>query len=102
MHFILFYKEINLFFDFGFIFIHRRFFLILIHVFFSEKNIFSHFNIFDKQKMLKQAKPNKIIVFDLDETLGCFTEISIFWNALENFYGLNLLNESFYDLHHLG
>jgi len=26
MHFILFYKEINLFFDFGFIFIQRRFF----------------------------------------------------------------------------
>lgn len=74
------------------------FFLILIHVFFSEKNIFSHFNIFDKQKMLKQAKPNKIIVFDLDETLGCFTEISIFWAALENFYGINLLNESFYDV----
>ena len=48
--------------------------------------------------MLKHPKPNKIIVFDLDETLGCFTEISIFWNALENFYGLNLLNESFYDI----
>jgi hypothetical protein len=73
-------------------------FLILIHLFFSEKNIFSHFNIFNTNKMLKHPKPNKIIVFDLDETLGCFTEISIFWNALENFYGLNLLNESFYDI----
>jgi hypothetical protein len=48
--------------------------------------------------MLKHAKPNKIIVFDLDETLGCFTEISIFWNALETFYGTNLLNDSFYDV----
>jgi hypothetical protein len=73
-------------------------FLIIIHVFFSEKNIFSQFNIFNTTKMLKHAKPNKIIVFDLDETLGCFTEISIFWNALEAFYGTNLLNESFYDV----
>lgn len=73
-------------------------FLILIHIYFSEKNIFSHFSIFNTQKMLKNAKPNKIIVFDLDETLGCFTELSIFWNALENFYGLNLLNESFYEI----
>jgi hypothetical protein len=74
------------------------FFLILIHVFFSEKNIFSQFNIFNTNKMIKSAKPNKIIVFDLDETLGCFTEISIFWAALEDFYGTNLLNESFYDV----
>jgi hypothetical protein len=48
--------------------------------------------------MIKSAKPNKIIVFDLDETLGCFTEIGIFWEALENFYETNLLNESFYDV----
>ena len=74
------------------------FFFIIIHVFFSEKNIFSHFNIFNTNKMLKSAKPNKIIVFDLDETLGCFTEIGIFWEALENFYETNLLNESFYDV----
>jgi hypothetical protein len=73
-------------------------FFIIIHVFFSEKNIFSQFNIFNKNKMIKSSKPNKIIVFDLDETLGCFTEISIFWAALENFYGTNLLNESFYDV----
>lgn len=74
------------------------FFLIIIHVFFSEKNILSHFNIFNKNKMIKSAKPNKIIVFDLDETLGCFTEIGIFWEALENFYEISLLNESFYDV----
>ena len=74
------------------------FFFIIIHVFFSEKNIFSQFNIFNTNKMLKSAKPNKIIVFDLDETLGCFTEVSIFWEALEKFYGTNLLNESFYDV----
>jgi hypothetical protein len=74
------------------------FFIIIIHVFFSEKNIFSQFNIFNTNKMLKSSKPNKIIVFDLDETLGCFTEISIFWSALEDFYGTSLLNESFYDI----
>lgn len=74
------------------------FFFIIIHVFFSEKNIFSQFNIFNTNKMIKSAKPNKIIVFDLDETLGCFTEIGIFWEALENFYETNLLNESFYDV----
>ena len=74
------------------------FFFIIIHVFFSEKNIFSQFNIFNTNKMIKSAKPNKIIVFDLDETLGCFTEIGIFWEALENFYETNLLYESFYDV----
>lgn len=74
------------------------FFFIIIHVFFSEKNIFSQFNIFNTNKMIKSAKPNKIIVFDLDETLGCFTEIGIFWEALEKFYETNLLNESFYDV----
>lgn len=74
------------------------FFLIIIHVFFSEKNIFSQFNIFNRNKIIKSPKSNKIIVFDLDETLGCFTEIGIFWEALENFYEINLLNESFYDV----
>lgn len=74
------------------------FFFIIIHVFFSEKNIFSQFNIFNRNKMIKSTKPNKIIVFDLDETLGCFAEIGIFWEALENFYETNLLNESFYDV----
>ena len=48
-------------------------FLILIHLFFSEKNIFSHFNIFNTNKMLKHPKPNKIIVFDLDEKVMIYT-----------------------------
>lgn len=74
------------------------FFFIIIHIFFSEKNIFTWFKSFNANKMIKSAKPNKIIVFDLDETLGCFTEIGIFWEALENFYETNLLNESFYDV----
>ena len=29
---------------------------------------------------------HKIVVFDLDETLGCFVEVGIFWDALEQFY----------------
>ena len=28
-------------------------------------------------------KPLKIVVFDLDETLGCFVELGMFWDALE-------------------
>ena len=44
------------------------------------------------------SPPKKIVVFDLDETLGYFTELSIFWNALENYYGVNLLNERFYEV----
>ena len=27
----------------------------------------------------------KIVVFDLDETLGYFTELGIFWDSLENY-----------------
>ncbi len=43
-------------------------------------------------------KPSKIIVFDLDETLGYFTELSIFWDALEKFYGHNLFTDKFFEL----
>lgn len=39
--------------------------------------------------------PKKIVVFDLDETLGCFIELNMFWNALENYYGKKLPNEHF-------
>jgi len=46
----------------------------------------------------KSTKPLKIVVFDLDETLGYFTQIAIFWDALENFYGHNLFNKTFFEL----
>ena len=38
--------------------------------------------------MLKASriKPLKIVVFDLDETLGCFAEVGMFWEALQHFY----------------
>ena len=34
----------------------------------------------------------RIVVFDLDETLGCFTELSIFWGALCNVLGISYTN----------
>lgn len=40
-------------------------------------------------------KPLKMVVFDLDETLGYFTELGLFWDALENFYGTNLFIDKF-------
>ena len=30
--------------------------------------------------------PNNIVVFDLDETLGYFFELSIFWNAVNKYF----------------
>ena len=47
---------------------------------------------------MKQTKPLKIVVFDLDETLGYFTEIAMFWDALEHFYGHNLLSDKFIEM----
>ena len=44
------------------------------------------------------ANPYKVVAFDLDETLGCFTEIGIFWDALENFYGHNLFPNKFHEV----
>jgi hypothetical protein len=43
-------------------------------------------------------KPYKVVVFDLDETLGQFTEVSIFWDALERFYGHNLFSDKFFEV----
>jgi hypothetical protein len=44
------------------------------------------------------TKPKKIVVFDLDETLGCFNEIGIFWDALEQYHGHNLFKEQLFDV----
>lgn len=43
-------------------------------------------------------KPLKIVVFDLDETLGCFIEVGIFWDALEDYYGHNLFKDKFFEV----
>lgn len=71
--------------------------LLLLPVFFYFKNILSYINTqLDEMKNNKE-KINKIIVFDLDETLGYFTELSIFWDALEQFYGHNLFDDKFFE-----
>ena len=69
-------------------------FLLIIPVLFFFKNILSYVNT----HMKMQTKPLKIVVFDLDETLGYFTEISIFWDALEHFYESNLLPDKFFEM----
>jgi len=80
-------------------------FLLLIPVLIYSKNILSYVNTHMAQmKEMKSTqitqtnKPLKIVAFDLDETLGYFTQISIFWDALENFYGHNLFNDMFFEL----
>jgi hypothetical protein len=35
---------------------------------------------------LSLSKPDKIVVFDVDETLGYFTQLGIFWEALNAYY----------------
>lgn len=77
-----------------------RLFLIELFLFFLIKNKFSRFSMLKGEitKLNTVSPPKKIVVFDLDETLGYFTELSIFWNALENYYGVNLFNEQFYEV----
>ena len=61
-------------------------------VLFYFKNILFYINT---QVSIMTNKTNKVVVFDLDETLGCFNELGIFWDALENFYGSKLSNSTF-------
>jgi hypothetical protein len=49
-------------------------------------------------KLEVSTKPQKIVVFDLDETLGSFNEIGIFWAALENYYGHSLFKEQLFEV----
>jgi len=37
---------------------------------------------------LSLSKPDKIVVFDVDETLGYFSQLGIFWDALNTYYKL--------------
>ena len=41
------------------------------------------------------ASAHKIVVFDLDETLGCFVEIGMFWDALNNYFANASSSSSF-------
>jgi hypothetical protein len=70
--------------------------LLLVPVLFYSRNILSYVNTHRTKKM--QPPKTKIVVFDLDETLGYFTEISMFWDALENFYGHNLFQDRFFEM----
>ena len=36
----------------------------------------------------------KIVVFDLDETLGYFTELGIFWDCLKNYLKIKNVNKT--------
>ena len=75
-------------------------FLLLIPVLIFSKNILSYVNTqLGKMKSIQMRKKSlKIVVFDLDETIGYFTEISIFWEALEHFYCHNLFYDKFFEL----
>jgi hypothetical protein len=84
------------------IFIKRNIFwllmLFVVSLIFYLKNILSYISTHVSDMSITHNKPYKVVVFDLDETLGCFTEISIFWDALEHFYGHNLFNDKFFEL----
>lgn len=41
------------------------------------------------------TKPLKIVVFDLDETLGYFVQFGMFWNAIENYFKTTLTQHDF-------
>jgi len=45
----------------------------------------------------KSKVPLKIVVFDLDETLGCFTEIGMFWDVLNHLFNVPAVN-TFYNI----
>lgn len=71
--------------------------LLLSHFFISYNN-FSLYNIIRIKMSNPVAKPLKIVVFDLDETLGSFFEVGIFWSSLENYYGHNLFKEKLFEV----
>lgn len=40
----------------------------------------------------------KVVVFDLDETLGSFTELGMFWEALQDYFDGQLTDDDFYKI----
>jgi hypothetical protein len=71
--------------------------LVVCHVLFSLEKKTSVDNT-TKPVIMPDSKPLKIVVFDLDETLGCFVEVAMFWEALEAYNGYNLLDERFFEV----
>ena len=55
-------------------------------------------NKFSPDNMPKATDVHKIVVFDLDETLGCFIELGIFWDSLQRFYDKKLPDEEFFEM----
>jgi len=51
---------------------------IVCHFIFGNKKISTYIS-----DMYAPPESEKIVVFDLDETMGCFVELGIFWDALE-------------------
>lgn len=45
----------------------------------SEKCI----QIYNKKFIYKNRNKNKVVIFDMDETLGCFTDLAALWNVIE-------------------
>lgn len=43
------------------------------------------------------SKCSKVIVFDLDETLGSFVEMGMFWDALQGYFEHKLTKQDFYN-----
>lgn len=72
------------------------FMMIIVSIFIYFKIILSYINT--QATIMNTKKPLKIVVFDLDETIGYFTELGIFWEALEKFYGHNLFDDNFFEL----
>ena len=71
--------------------------IIVVPVVFFYKKLLSYVNT-HLITMKNEKAPLKVVVFDLDETIGYFTEVGIFWDALENFYGHNLFPEQFHEV----
>ena len=40
----------------------------------------------------------RVVVFDLDETLGCFVELGVFCDAIEKYYRKKLTTTEFHDI----
>lgn len=73
--------------------------LVLLYIFVKKILLYNS----NQTKIMNVNKQNannvpKMIAFDLDETLGYFTELSIFWDALENYYNKKLSNEQFFQV----
>lgn len=72
--------------------------LLIVSVLFYFNKILSYINTQVSIMPHNNKKPYKVVVFDLDETLGCFIQISILWNALEKYYGHNLFSDHFFEI----